>query len=121
MLDACTLNVLISSLCLKSIIYNSQSVYLCLSVFLFFCLSVCLFLYMSIYSYLVSLSTVLMVGFENCLEVCFPIVNLLTSPLIMYSKFMASQIRKSICSCYKQYLYRVYSQLIGNFYPVFLT
>ena len=29
---------------------------------------------------------------ENCPDICFPIVNLLTSPLIMYSKFVWSNL-----------------------------
>ena len=36
------------------------------------------------------LSTVLMIRVENCPHICFPIVNLLTSPLIVYTKFVWS-------------------------------
>ena len=32
------------------------------------------------------IKAVLMIRVENCPDICFPIVNLLTSPLIMYSK-----------------------------------
>ena len=39
--------------------------------------------------------TVLMIRVENCPDICFPIVNLLTSPLIMYSKFVWSNVEVS--------------------------
>ena len=35
---------------------------------------------------------VLMIRAEICLDICFPIVNVLTSPLIMYSKFVWSNL-----------------------------
>ena len=35
---------------------------------------------------------VLMIRVEKCPDICFPIVNLLTSPLIMYSKFVWSNL-----------------------------
>ena len=38
----------------------------------------------------------LMIRVENCLDVCFPIVNLLAFPLIMYSKFVWSNLVWSV-------------------------
>ena len=37
-------------------------------------------------------NSVLMIRVENCPDICFPIVNLLTSPLIMHSKFVWSNL-----------------------------
>ena len=40
----------------------------------------------------VTIGAVLMIRVEHYLDICFPVVNLLTSPLIMYSKFVWSNL-----------------------------
>ena len=42
------------------------------------------------------INSVLMIRIENCPNINFPIVNLLTSPLIMYSKFVWSNLVWSV-------------------------
>ena len=48
------------------------------------------FIYTCTYMHTHAHTSVLMIRVENCLDICFPIVNLLTFPLIMYSKFVWS-------------------------------
>ena len=64
--------------------------YVCMYVvcmYVYVCMHVCM--YVRIY---VCMYAVLMIRIKNCPDICFPIVNLLTSPLIMYSKFVWSNL-----------------------------